>query len=69
MYSYFELLYLLTPYGSGVVVWLSVWEGGGYKSVLSSVGANNIYRVAIVEGDVDEHSTLHWLQGFRAKAT
>ena len=57
MYSYFELSYLLAPYGRGVVVWLSVLEGGGYKSVLSSVGANNIYRVAI-EGDVDEHTAL-----------
>ena len=52
-----------------VVVWLSVLEGGGYKSVLSYVGVNNISRVAIVEGDVDEHSTLHLMQGFRAKAT
>ena len=58
MCSYFELLYLLTPYGRGVVQWLSVLEGGGYKSVLSYVGANNIYRVAIVEGDVDEHTAL-----------
>ena len=42
----------------GVVVWLSVLEGGGYKSVLSYVGAKNISRVTIVEGDVEEHSIL-----------